>query len=130
VDVRRTPGTPRISSILESPVMRSSLGNNNAPATPRSALRVSSDDEINQANDDLLSNPIRGDRALSNVADCETPELQNRRSSPSRSIPRGKSSKPPKIGFNMMKRGSGYKMSPRASPRSDDASNSTTNYNF
>eukprot|EP00804_Cyclotella_cryptica_P027054 CCRYP_013682-RA/>CCRYP_013682-RA protein AED:0.01 eAED:0.01 QI:340/1/1/1/1/1/2/85/1637 len=124
---RRTPGTPRISSILESPVMRSSLGNNNAPATPRSALRVSSYDEINQANDDLLSNPIGGDRA---PTDGLPPALPNRRSSPSRTIPKGKSSKPPKIGFNMMKRSSSYKMSPRGSPRSDDASNSTTNYNF
>ncbi|KAL7521151.1 hypothetical protein ACHAWX_006128 [Stephanocyclus meneghinianus] len=130
VDVRRTPGTPRISSILESPVMRSSLGHNNAPATPRSALRVSSYDEVNQANDDLLSNRIGDDRALSNLADCVTSELQSAKGSPSRCIQRGKSSKPPKIGFNMMKRGSGYKMSPRASPRSDDASNSTTNYNF
>jgi hypothetical protein len=124
---RRSPGSPRKASILESPVMRSSLVNNGGPATPRSALRVSSYDDVNQANE-LLSSSAREDNTPANLG--TPPSLPNRRDLPIRSsmpnLPKGKS----KLGFNVMKRGSSYKMSPKASPRPDDASNSTTNYNF
>lgn len=130
-DARRAPGSPR-RSILESPVVRSSLGNTSAPATPRSALRVSSY-EVNEANEDLLSSARADSAPVTPMLDGAPPPLPNRRGSPSRAsmpnIPKSKSSKISSIS-NMMKRSSSYKMSPRSSPRNDDASNSTTNYNF
>ncbi|KAL3799993.1 hypothetical protein ACHAWO_004671 [Cyclotella atomus] len=130
-EARRAPGSPR-KSILESPVMRSSLGNTTAPATPRSALRVSSYEVNNEANEDLLSNSARLNSApITPMLDGAPPPLP--RGSPTRAsmpnIPKSKSSKISSIG-SIMKRGSSYKMSPRSSPRNDDASNSTTNYNF
>jgi hypothetical protein len=131
-EARRAPGSPRKSSILESPVMRSSL-NASAPATPRSALRVSSYDEINQANEDLLSSSARDNAHVAPPINGAPPPLPNRRGSPTRaSMPNMPKSKSSKISIgSMMKRGSSsYKMSPRSSPRNDDASNSTTNYNF
>lgn len=129
---RRAPGSPT-KSILESPVVRSSLGHSAAPATPRSALRTSSY-QVNEANEDLLSSSRANSAPITPTLDSAPPPLPtSKKGSPSRasmpSLSKSKSSKLPSIG-SMMKRGSGYKMSPRSSPRNDDASNSTTNYNF
>ena len=125
---RHAPGSPR-KSILESPVMRSSL--NNAPATPKSALRVSSYDEVNQANEDLLSSSARGDTATANNLLDGAPPMPSRKGSPTRaSMPNLPKSKSSKLSIGSMMKRSSYKMSPRSSPRTDDASNSTTNYNF
>ena len=119
--VSRTPGSPR-RSILESPIVRSSLGNVSAPATPKSALRVSSY-EINQANDELLSSSARDETASS--LDQAPPQ---QRGSPTRGIPNLPKSKSSKISIgSMMKRSGSVK---RTSPRADDSTNSTTNYNF
>lgn len=120
----RTSGSSR--SILESPVMRSSLGAGSAPSTltHRSALRVSTYEDNNVANEELLSNSL--DDPTPAVLPASIPPIPSRSSS----TPKSKSSRSSKLGFGLMKRSSKGSSSPRPSPKYDDASNSTTNYNF
>ena len=113
-DIRSVPGSPK-NSMLHSPVMRSSLGNDSASATPRSALKASSYDDTNQANDDLLSSSVRNDTDAPSLDDVP-PLMQNSSGSPPRAsmpkLPKTKS-KNSKISIgNMIKRGSSNKTSP------------------
>lgn len=134
---RRVSGSPRTTSILQSPVMRSSLetvspgkSTPRSSSTPRSALRVSTHEDSNSANQELLSNSLQ-----------ERPPISTRRyESPQATIPRqsttpklsekSKSSRSSKMGFGMMRKSSSRSSPKIVSPKFDDASNSTTNYNF
>ena len=131
VGQRRISSSPRTSSILQSPVMRSSLENSEGKSTLRSTsilrstLKVPSNDDINPANHDLLSSSF--DEQSNQHANA--PQSIPNRNNTSRPSERSKGSRSSKIGFGLMKKSSKDRLSPR-SPKLDDASNSTTNYNF
>lgn len=130
--LRRPPQSPQ-PSILHSPVIRSSLeggsasGASRSSSAPKSALRVSTyDDANNQANHDLLSD-CEDERGERNTRHLVTPPALPRPGSGSTSkssLEKSKSSKR----FSLRKRSSKDRMPP--SPKYDDASNSTTNYDF
>mmetsp|Transcript_10940 Transcript_10940/g.23132 ORF Transcript_10940/g.23132 Transcript_10940/m.23132 type:complete len:1699 (+) Transcript_10940:75-5171(+) len=136
----RVSGPPR-ASILQSPVMRSQLESpaakpSRSSSTPQSSLRNSNNDDNNQANQELLSNP-QAERTTGVSSSGRRPETRESSTpkqnttlaaSSSRPKPLSKSSK---IGFGLMKKSGSKAPTPRVvSPKYDDASNSTTNYNF
>jgi len=126
---RHPPQSPR-PSILHSPVMRSSLemGSANSAARPSSApksvLRVSTYDDANQANHDMLSN----DDNHGLVNNTRTPPALPRGSSTPKSSEKSKGSKSTSSRFSLRKKGGKDRLS--SSPKFDDASNSTANYDF
>eukprot|EP00578_Thalassiosira_sp_NH16_P013987 CAMPEP_0181126054 /NCGR_PEP_ID=MMETSP1071-20121207/27402_1 /TAXON_ID=35127 /ORGANISM="Thalassiosira sp., Strain NH16" /LENGTH=1547 /DNA_ID=CAMNT_0023211585 /DNA_START=115 /DNA_END=4758 /DNA_ORIENTATION=- len=142
---RHAPQSPR-PSILHSPIMRSSLEKGspsstpNSTSTPRSALRVSTYDTAaanNQANNDLLSNSEDeqqqrgGGLSARNSAGALPPSLPRPGSSvtPGSSSGKSKGSKMSSSRFSLRKKSSN-KDRHTSSPKFDDASNSTTNYDF
>jgi len=123
-----TQGRPPQStrpSILHSPVMRSSLemGSGNSAARPRkSALRVSTYDDANHANRHLLSNS--DEPAL-----ITPPALPRGSSTPKSASEKSKGSRSASSRFSLRKKGSSKDRS-SSSPKYDDASGSTANYDF
>jgi chromosome segregation ATPase len=131
---RRPPQSPR-PSILHSPVIRSSLDKGSSArssSAPKSALRVSTYDDSNQAND-----------LLSNSDDEEARNTNSRKnagaSTPPPSIPRpgeeGGGSNSTKHHSSEKSKGgskssSRFSLRKKSAPKFDDASNSTTNYDF
>lgn len=124
------PQAPR-PSILQSPVMRSSLERGvvsptgRPPAAPKSALRVSTYDAANQANHDLLSNDEAPALAKSALVSPAPPALP-------KSSGVSKSSETSKRRFSLRHAKKGGRDRFSSSPKFDDAStsNSTANYDF
>ncbi|KAL7534909.1 hypothetical protein ACHAXR_006149, partial [Thalassiosira sp. AJA248-18] len=128
VQSRRPPQSPR-PSILHSPVMRSSLETGNSTArsssAPKSALRVSTYD--NQANRDLLSNSDDERRPANTRTPPALPRPSGSSITPQSSPEKSKKSS---SRFSLRKRSPSSKERLQSSPKFDDASNSTTNYDF
>ncbi|KAL7470415.1 hypothetical protein ACHAXS_010654 [Conticribra weissflogii] len=137
---QRVSGSPR-ASILQSPVMRSQLESpskpSRSPSIPQSSLRSSNYDDNNRANQELLSNSQPERPAAVSSSSSRRPETRES-SMPKQSVtPVASSSRPKlpskssKIGFGLMKKSNSRAPSPKVvTPKYDDASNSTTNYNF
>lgn len=116
--LRRPPQSPRPASILHSPVVRT------PSSAPKSAMRVSTyDTDTNQANQDLLSNDD-GDVQSTISHPPPLPKCVT----PSQSAEKSKISKSSSSRFSLRKRSSKEKLPP--TPKFDDMSNSTTNYDF
>ncbi len=120
--LKRPPQSPRPLSVY-SPVERNSMSNlARSSSAPKSVLRVSTYTETNQAND-LLS-----------YSDDERPTLNNRSAGTPPALPRPDSSTPISEKHKGSKQSSSRfslrKKSSKERSSIDDASNSTTNYDF
>ncbi len=125
--LKRPPQSPRPSS-LYSPVERSSMSNiARSTSAPKSVLRVSTYvEETNQAND-LLSNSVDELNTLNIRSVGTPPALPRPDSNTPKSSEKSKGSKQSSR-FSLRKKNSNDR-SP-SSTKFDDASNSTTNYDF
>jgi len=123
--LKRPPQSPRPPN-LYSPVERNSMSNlARSSSAPKSVLRVSTYTENNQAND-LLSYSDDERPTITNILSAGTPPALPRPDS--RSSEKSKSSKQSTPRFGLRKKNSKERSSPSA--KFDDASHSTTNYDF
>ena len=127
--LKRPPQSPRPPS-LYSPVERNSMSNlARSSSAPKSVLRVSTYTETNQGND-LLSYSDDERPALNTLSAGTPPALPRPDSStPRSSSEKSKGSKQSSSRFSLRKKSTSKERS-SSSTKYDDASNSTTNYDF
>lgn len=127
--MKRPPQSPRPPN-LYSPVERNSISNlARSSSAPKSVLRVSTYTETNQANE-LLSYSDDERPTITNILSAGTPPALPRpdSSTPRSSSEKSKGSKHSTPRFSLRKKNSKERSSPSA--KFDDASHSTTNYDF